>query len=86
MLPAQERTPRNLLIPRGYLDYHTGSVDGPGHPVDNFLAHRGSMAGRALLTYIKSASAKKRRRYSPLTRTNHQRKDWPDREKGFSGA
>ncbi len=61
-LPARQGTPRNLLIPSGHLDFRTGHVDGGGYPVDNFSPRWGSMAGRALLNYVKSASAQRRRR------------------------
>ncbi|MBQ8201678.1 MAG: hypothetical protein IJZ74_07925, partial [Clostridia bacterium] len=66
MLPALsspwEGTPRNLLIPTGHLDFRKANVDGGGRPVDNFSARRGTMAGRALLSYVKSAPAQRRRR------------------------
>lgn len=54
MLPAlMPEMPQNLLIPFGALDYRAA-------PVDN--VRRGTMAGRALLTYIKSAPARRQRR------------------------
>lgn len=62
MLPALAReTPRNLLIPFGSLDYRTGPVDAGAQPVDNRM-RRGTMAGRALLAYIRSAPARRQRR------------------------
>ncbi len=65
LLPAlTPETPRNLLIPTGPLDFRTGSVDGGGRPVDN-PAHRGTMAGRALLSYIRNAPAGRQGRRKP---------------------
>ena len=62
MLPALVReTPRNLLIPYGRLDYRSGPVDAGAQPVDN-RTRRGTMAGRALLAYIRSAPARRQRR------------------------
>lgn len=55
MLPA---LPRNMLIPTRGLDFRRGAVDGMPQP----SVRRGTMAGRALLTYVKSAPAQRRRR------------------------
>ena len=61
MLPAlMPEMPQNLLIPFGALDYRAAPVDGGARPVNN--VRRGTMAGRALLTYIKSAPARRQRR------------------------
>ncbi len=61
MLPALTRElPRNLLVPRGHLDFRAAAVDAGAQPVDN-PRRRGSMVGRALLTYIKSAPAQRQR-------------------------
>ena len=54
--------PRNLLIPQGHLDVRQGNVDDGGGVVDNFPPRRGSMAGRALLAYVKNAPARRRKR------------------------
>ena len=51
---------QNLLIPFGPLDYRAVPVDGGAQLVDN--VRRGTLAGRALLTYIKSAPARRQRR------------------------
>lgn len=62
MLPAlSPETPRNLLPSHAGLDFRTGSVDAGGRPVDNPI-RRGSMAGRAILHYVRSASAQRQRR------------------------
>ena len=62
MLPAiWPEAPRNLLMPYTGLDFRTGPVDGGGLPVDS-AKRRGSMAGRAILHYIRSAPAQRQRR------------------------
>ncbi len=61
MLPAlMPEMPQNLLIPFGALDYRAAPVDGGARPANN--VRQGTMAGRALLTYIKSAPARRQRR------------------------
>ncbi len=61
MLPAlMPEMPQNLLITFGALDYRAAPVDGGARPANN--VRRGTMAGRALLTYIKSAPARRQRR------------------------
>lgn len=62
MLPAiMPEAPRNLLMLRNGLDFRQAALDSGGRPVDN-ANRRGSMVGRALLTYIKNAPAQRRRR------------------------
>ena len=56
MLPA---LPLNLILPDRRTYYPMPVHDG-GRPVDN--AKRGSMAGRAVLTHVKNAPAKRRER------------------------
>lgn len=63
MLPALPAPgPGNLLIPTAHLDFRQAAVDGGGRPVDNFPPSRGTMVGRALLTYVKNTPAQRRRR------------------------
>lgn len=62
MLPAiWPEAPRNLLLSHAGLDFRTGAVDAGGRPVDNPI-RRGSMAGRAILHHVRSASARRQRR------------------------
>ena len=62
MLPAIEReAPRNLLMPSAGLDFRRADLDNRGGPVGHPV-RRGTMAGRALLNYIKSAPAQRRSR------------------------
>lgn len=61
MLPAleQARIPRNLILP-DLRSYHPMPVSPKEQPVDQHA--RGSMAGRAVLTYIKNASTSRSKR------------------------
>ena len=62
MLPAlTPETPRNVLLPLRGLDFRPAALDPGGRPVDNRI-RRGTMAGRALLSYVKSAPARRQRR------------------------
>lgn len=65
MLPAlpkgqKSAVPRNLTLPDRRTYYPMPAVPNGGRPVDN--VRRGSMAGRAVLTYIKGAPAQRQGR------------------------
>lgn len=62
MLPAlTPEWPHNLLMPQTGLDFRPVIPADSGEPGDNAV-RRGTMAGRALLTYVKSAPARRQRR------------------------